>query len=524
MRLTGVNTTDLIDAIRLGCRMMGSVFNADDGDIPFFGSEARPNPQLKFSGVHAEAHVPGRHLNALLNAEDAAGVAVPAGAIDKHANAAFFSYGGAVALPLNRTEIGGPLDNFTTHNVREGFHALYALVRYRDSDRARELAERSIRELFELFSPRAGWDFDRLRNRCRLAVRDETFITGTFITGIARAIGPLVKYFRASGHGPALELAAILADKTTGEFFLESGAYDRERFGYHTHSTTCVMSSLAQLADLLDDSRLLARVKAFYDGGLREIRDEIGWVIESSRDAAVPDRGEINNTGDVVETALILGRRGYPEYFEDAERITRCHLLPSQLRDNRFIEDPPNPDGVDGLRRVADRHLGAFGFPAPYGHAPLDSDRISFNTDIVGGGVGSLCEVVREAVRSERGCHRVNLLFDRETGCVTVESPYTHDRLRVTVKVPGPLYVRMPSWVDRRQVAVEPGGVRRTWTGAHLLIAEPPVGVPIDIRFPLAEREIVLRHRTRDIRVRLAGDAVAAMENHGADLTYFDPL
>lgn len=519
MRLNDVNTTDLTDAIRLGCRMMCNVFNADDGDIPFFGSEVRPNPQFGFSGAHSESHVPGRHLNALLNAEDAAGIAVPADAIDKHANAAFFSYGGPLALPLNRSRIGGPLELFTTHNVREGFHALYPLVKYRGSERARELAERSIGELAELFRPDTGWDLDRLQG-CGLTVREDTFITG-----VARAIGPLVKYYRATGHGPALELAVTLADKTTGEFFLGSGAYDRERFGAHTHSTTCVMSSLAQLADLLDDARLLARVRAFYDNGLWEIRDEIGWVIESSRDDAVADRGEINNTGDIVETALILGRRGFPEYFEDAERIVRCHILPSQLRDNSFIEDPPNPGGADHLHRIADRHLGGFGFPAPYGHEPLDPHRdISFNTDIVGGGVGSLCEVVREAVRTEHGIHRVNLLFDRETDHVAVESPYTHDRLRVTVRTAGPLYVRMPSWVEPSDVAVEPDATRVTWSGGSLLIAEPPVGRAIDIRFPLAEREIVLHHRTRDIRVRLRGDAVAAMENHGADLTYFDPL
>ena len=519
MRLNDVNTTDLTDAIRLGCRMMCNVFNADDGDIPFFGSEVRPNPQFGFSGAHTESHVPGRHLNALLNAEDAAGIAVPADAIDKHANAAFFSYGGPLALPLNRSRIGGPLELFTTHNMREGFHALYPLVKYRGSERARELAERSIGELFELFRPDTGWDLDRLQ-RCGLTVREDTFITG-----IARAIGPLVKYYRATGHGPALELAVTLADKTIREFFLESGAYDRERFGAHTHSTTCVMSSLAQLADLLDDARLLARVRAFYDNGLWEIRDEIGWVIESSRDDAVADRGEINNTGDIVETALILGRRGFPEYFEDAERIVRCHILPSQLRDNSFIEDPPNPGGADYLHRIADRHLGGFGFPAPYGHEPLDPHRdVSFNTDIVGGGVGSLCEVVRESVRTAHGIHRVNLLFDRETDHVAVESPYTHDGLRVTVRTAGPLYVRLPSWVKPSDVLVEPVPPRLTWSGSYLLIAEPPVGQGIDIRFPLAEREIVLHHRTRDIRVRLRGDAVAAMENHGADLTYFEPL
>ena len=127
-------------------------------------------------------------------------------------------------------------------------------------------------------------------------------------------------------------------------------------------------------------------------------------------------------------------------------------------------------------------------------------------------------------MRTGHGIHRVNLLFDRETDHVAVESPYTHDGLRVTVRTAGPLYVRIPSWVKPSDVLVEPVPPRLTWSGSYLLIAEPPVGQGIDIRFPLAEREIVLHHRTRDIRVRLRGDAVAAMENHGADLTYFEPL
>jgi hypothetical protein len=129
---------------------------------------------------------------------------------------------------------------------------------------------------------------------------------GTFISGLARAIGPLVKYYRTTGHGPALELAVLLKDKAVAEFFADDGRYDGELFGHHTHSTTCVMSSLAQLVDLTRDESLLRRVKAFYDNGLWEIRDGLGWVIESSRPDSDPDRGEVNNTGDIVETALML--------------------------------------------------------------------------------------------------------------------------------------------------------------------------------------------------------------------------
>ena len=92
-----------------------------------------------------------------------------------------------------------------------------------------------------------------------------------------------------------------------------------------------------------------------------QIRDPLGWVIENwDRQGAEADVGEVNNTGDIVETALILGRHGFPGYYDDAERILRCHLLPSQLRDNSFIPGPPNPQNEDGRRNIADRHLGAF--------------------------------------------------------------------------------------------------------------------------------------------------------------------
>ena len=520
-RLADVNTTDIASAIRLGCRTMQNVFNADDNDVPFFRSVVLPEAALGFSAHHMEAHVPGRHLNALLNAEDAAGVSIDDGAVENHTRAAFLSYSGSVALPLNRQEIGGRPVRFVSHNIREGFHALYALVKYRDSARARELAEAGIAAVFSYWDPEKGWDLDRLEQQHGLDVREAE---QTFISGLARAMGPLVKYYRATGYGPALELAILLKEKTIGEFLKEDGAYDPQSFGTHTHSVTCVMSSLAQLADLTGDSHLMNRIKAFYDNGLQDIRDELGWVIENSRPESNPDCGEINNTGDIVETALILGRWGYVEYCHDAERILRGHLLPSQLRDISFIKDPPNPNNEDGKRDVANRHLGAFGFPAPYGHAPLGVERISFNMDIVGGAVGSLCEALREGLRSDKAGHWVNLLFDRETEAIRVESPYTHQALRITLKRPGPLFVRVPPWIEPGCVAIH--GIERAprVTNGYLLISDPPVNEEIVFEFPLRKQDLTLHHRTRKIRVRLHGDAVVAMQNFGADLTFFDPI
>jgi hypothetical protein len=315
----------------------------------------------------------------------------------------------------------------------------------------------------------------------------------------------------------------VLASKATSEFFLPDGAYDRGKFGTHTHSTTCVMSSLAQLADLTNDSALLERVRVFYDNGLWEIRDELGWVIENSADDRPPDLGECNNTGDIAETALILGRRGYPEYFQDAERIVRGHLLPAQLTDNSFIPNPPNPSSEDGLSKVAERHIGAFGFPAPYGHRPVGSERVSFNMDIVGGAVASLCEVFREtALTTSRG-QEVNLMFDHQSTSVRVEIDSDNGGVTVVPLRPGPLWIRLPQWADRSALDVQSSASHRV-LDSYVLIAEPQVGESIKVSYPAVDSELVLHHRTRDIRARLRGDSVASMDNFGAELTFFPPI
>jgi hypothetical protein len=522
VKLADVNTTDIREAIRLGCATMGRVFDADDGegDIPFFDVFVKPDAKMTFSPWGSECHVPGRHLNALLNAEDAASIEIDEDAVTRHARAAFFSYTGPVVFPLNRDVVGGTLKNFAAHHAREGFHALYSLAKYRNSDRARSVAEAAIDAISEHWDAENEWDYDSLdREHGLVALPNQHFMHG-----LARAIGPLVKYYRATGYAPALELATVLKDKCLAEVFTADGSYDRERFGEHTHSTTCVMSSLAQLADLTSDIPLMLRVKAFYDNGLWDIRDEFGWVVESSGEGRDPDKGEVNNSGDILETALLLGKWGFAEGYHDAERILRCHILPSQLRDISFIAQPQNHDGVDGMRDVAARLRGAFGFPAPYGHEPLDAPDVKFNLDIVGGTVGSLCEALRSATTHDEAGHHVNLLFDHETPDITVESPYTHPSLRVRVKRPAPLYVRIPPWVDQDALQIDGVPGEALQTGGYVFIAEPPVDKWITFQFPLVEHSVELRHRTRTIRTRMRGDSVAAMENFGADLTFFDPL
>jgi hypothetical protein len=154
----------------------------------------------------------------------------------------------------------------------------------------------------------------------------------------------------------------------------------------------------------------------------------------------------------------------------------------------------------------------------------VDADHVSFNMDIVGGAVASLCEVYRAVTRLDTAGHWVNLLFDHETDAIVVESPYTHPALRVRVKKAAPLFVRIPPWIKPQEIQLIGVATTPQVTNRYLYIAEPPVNQWITVAFPLATETLTLHHRTRDIRVQLQGDRVAAMQNFGADLTFFDPV
>ena len=223
------------------------------------------------------------------------------------------------------------------------------------------------------------------------------------------------------------------------------------------------------------------------------------------------------------------------------------HILPSQLRDVSWIGQSEDEGSTDGRTNVAQRHIGAYGFPAPYGHEPVEQSdrpghRLSFNMDIVGGATASLCETLRECARTDaavagtdvthrvsRLSHVVNLLFDRETQTLKVESPYTseHGELRVTVKTAGALFVRLPEWAEDAAVLTLQGeavDATPSHSGGYLLVPSPPLGQPLRFVFELQPTTLTLRHRKRDITVKMRGDSVAAMEDFGADLTFFDPL
>lgn len=527
-QLTDINARDIRAAVELACETMQRVFNADDGDTPFFLAFASPKARLEFDAQFAEAHVPGRHLNALLRAEEAFGIEVDEGAIEKHARVLFRSLSRSVALPVSRRGLDAEPTLFLPHNVREVAWGLWALARYRGSDEAVTRARSLIAAVNEFWSPEDGWAADRLRSEHGVECEeDQTSV----MWGIGRAIGPLTALYKETGFEPAGELAHRVVARAIEEGLPEDGAWAVERTPTHIHSITCTLSGIAEFAEATGDASALERARAFYHNGLAAMSDQLSWAIEGLHHdrGGVPDMGEANSTGDIIETALVLGRAGDHTAFGDAELAVRGHLLPSQLRDTSFFDEQPNPDGIDGLRDVAARLRGAWGFPAPYGHRPFGIEPIMFHLDVVGGTSSSLCKVYQNIIRREAdGTRQVNMLFDGSAYGLSVTSPYTDEAigsgngvLEIEAIEPGDVRIRVPEWVPPGSVRVD--GELRVAADGYLRICDPPVGKTIKVSFPLTERTIVLHHRLHDIRVRLRGDEVIAMESFGAELTYFPP-
>ena len=171
-RLQDVNTHDIRGAIELGCGTMSRVFNADDNDVPFFAATAWPEAWMGFCDWATEAHVPGRHLNALLAAKEAIGFEPEASVIEKHARAALFSFGGSAAVPLNRRDDPqGPLVRFHSHNLREGLLALHALIRLGRPDPAVGLMKRCIETIQTYFDPERGLQVQPMAERFGRLIR-----------------------------------------------------------------------------------------------------------------------------------------------------------------------------------------------------------------------------------------------------------------------------------------------------------------------------------------------------------------
>jgi hypothetical protein len=367
-----------------------------------------------------------------------------------------------------------------------------------------------VRGVRALMNDDGSWNLDAIRATGTVLPPGE--ITGHdafYCSTGGRFLGALVKYYDATKDNEALALARIIKDRVIATCFAPDGRH-LEAAGWHVHSVTATINALAQLAELTGDDELMRRTESIYRAAFGHYVTTFGWSKENlSNDL---DTGEVNNTGDMIQTALILARHGDARYYSDAEKMLRSHLLPSQLRDISWVKTVRDPKG-DAETDVAVRTRGAFGFPAPYGHKIERVDAVNFNFDITCGTMQALCEVLGHVCTEETSSTRINLLFSFSSPGVEMVS-HLPDEGKLEIQTSGTreLLVRIPAGVTTDTIRLDVDGTETAPKVDSIYLSIPKGTHTAIVRFHLPRTTTEEQLPGRKVRVHWTGETVTAID------------
>lgn len=359
--------TDLREAIELSMTHLVRLFDADRDDEPYFFSNHRANGtgELHHSVNIGIPHVVGRCLLGGVVAQEATGIPFSPDGLEILRRYCRVSFDNPFGLNCYTDPARDNKQFVEFHNVREGLFSLWALIAHGNDPWARQTARQMTAVLQRITDEQGKWSSARI---------DQTAMKGHYggasVPNLARAVEPLLALYRATGDPVALELAAQYARAGLAELFEDDGRFTEwTRSSGHVHSITSALAGITEYAILAEDPAMIAHCRRIMDTGVPAYHSTWGWGDEvfPEHPADVLGRGEINQTGDVIRTALLLGATGLPEYYGLAERYLRSMVLPTQHREpelRAFMRDNEQP-ASDAEFDVIRRTVGGFAMQLP---------------------------------------------------------------------------------------------------------------------------------------------------------------
>lgn len=471
----------------------------------------------------ADPHNYGRAVDALLKGADVTGI---------EANPSVVNGLRDMLMELTDNELGFPRVEGKTnpHNLREVMQAFTELSVARGDSAAADRLTTLMENLLRITRTDGTWDpaeIAREKSLTGLGFSDWNDAVETPPPrSRCRMIMALTHLYRLTSDDRALELAHRFVRLARERSFTEEGSFTVHA-GTHTHSITGTVHGLADYGMLVGDLDTLAHARRIFDVGLSETCSSFGWSIESIANERMPGRGEINNTGDMIQAALIFGRCGWPNYFGVAERMIRSHVLPSQwIRGQQMLTPPDAPEyAITSFPKDSD---GGWGFPTPTDrHMPDPLIASASILDVTQGGIQCLWAALNNVTTADGDGVRLNLFFTSEQSAATTESSLpAAGKVRVHVPAGGRLWIRIPRWLDPRKLSVSCDAQPVNLTHLHCwsVTHSQNSGCPVVVRFPLTQQrheEWVYRKRYRMV---FAGDTLVEMEPRGTYAPMFPVL
>ncbi len=444
----------LKQAAELGGQAMLAWMDPQAGYLPITGYE--------------QAHDVGRWWDAMLRLEHATGFSIPTHIEDAMLdNLMRLTENPARLLVVDNKD--GSETSINPHNLRETMLAYHALVRWRNSDWARQRGHQFLESLDRAYRADGHLDVPRLEISGHVPawslnfVKEEENVEGWFdatqTTG--RCLEAVVWFYEATGDELALRLAdrmarhhlRLIADDN-GEARTEF--FDSTHFG-HNHSYMGTLRGLFLFGRLTGQRHYIDAVTNIYRHSIwqRNISQD-GWT---SHDIGMINSWSLNrfgekqyesaSPGDIAQLALWLGLHNHQtDLLDDVERILRSNLLPVQIT-GADVGAPARK----GDMTIGENWIGGWG-------CQYERHIKDLIYDVLAAVVHSLSDIyAHTTVKDDNG---ITLLwhFDYEDAHLRV----THSRadeaiLSIEPKSDEPIRIRIPVWTPEDSLRLTVGGV-----------------------------------------------------------------
>jgi hypothetical protein len=378
----------------------------------------------------------------------------------------------------------------------------------------------------EAFSfPRSGW---------RHTNEAETEQTGAERSMFMYHCGPiraLARWGAMTGDQEALDMAGrlvnfVMKDRFWGVPNFPIDDIDPEDRGYfvgHTHGHTAMIYALAEYAAITHDARLLNFVRDAYEFARHHGQPRLGaWRNEQPT-------VEVCNLSDMIATAIKLTEAGMGDYYDDVDVSVRNQLVESQILPcqtqalHRISAASPafeNPRPAQySTDRVIERHVGTM---IPLEYYGLDSPN-SIHC-CTGNGTQALYYAWSRIIEQpSEGNVQINLLLNRASPWMDIDSYIPYEGKAVLKnKAAKTAAVRIPYWIDRRQLEVSVNGkaVAQQYLANYLQIQNLSADDEVVLTFPLKEETVVQTHADRPYTIHFKGTTAMELTGPGSDVRY----
>ena len=343
---------------------------------------------------------------------------------------------------------------------------------------------------------------------------------------VSQVILGLVHVYRETGYDPALTLArklvTYLLEKVRyvdGEGRFVPGLPQRPGWA-HIHAHTYSLLSILEYALTTSDEGLLQLSRKGYEYGRASGNALVGYFPEYTG-SDWWKFSELCGVADMIALGLKLSAAGVGDYWDDVDRWARNMFAEGQLTRSRadwlgrYSAELPataiNPINVT-TERVLERNIGAFA-GWPMANEWWDGVGAGIMGCCTGNSTRAIYYLWEHMLTYSGGKVQVNLLLNRPSPWADVEShiPYV-GQVDVKVKEPCDLSIRIPEWVQPREVRVQVNGEDRQvdWAGRYAVVGEVKPGDEAEMTFPIEERtDTAWIEKERFTLVRKGNDVVA---------------